>query len=138
MTTRHPFTPVPGMDYAKLRAKLAERLGFPVETLTSEPVDGPGVLIVEDPKTGEHLDIDPELVAAVLAEITTAPVRSSEERALAEMQAARTVVEKVAALEDYFGRTVAVAATHRAVAREMRRDIARRAAREAAELRRPP
>lgn len=64
---RHPFDP-DDVDIDSLKAALTSRLGRPVELLTSRKTsEEPGVLIIEDPDTGEHLDVDAAAVAAVVA-----------------------------------------------------------------------
>lgn len=105
---RHPFGRT-DIDLTRLRAELSARLGRRVELLTSAPtVEEPGgVLIVEDPDTGEHLDVDPVVVASAVAEVAAAPVRSPlDARTVEQLRAARTVEQLRDALLAHFGERI--------------------------------
>lgn len=103
---RHPFSR-DDIDLSALRDALATRLGQPVELLTGKPtdVDPNGVLIVEHPDTGEYLDVDAAVVAQVVA--AQPVVMSLDEQAIAQFDAAQTVVGKLQAWRDHLGRRVA-------------------------------
>lgn len=104
MTVRHPFNRT-DIDLTGLREALSTRLGRRVELLTSRPVgDTPGELIVEDPDTGEHLDVDPAVVTEVVAE--QRPPVSVDEQAIAEFDAASTVLEKLQVWRSWLARRV--------------------------------
>lgn len=116
---RHPFNRT-DIDLTALRAALAARLGQPVELLTSGPTadDPDGVLIVEDPDTNAHLDVDPVAVAEVVA---AQPSRVTEAaRAIAEYDAATTLVGKLAAWRASLGRQEALEQAGRERARMVR------------------
>jgi hypothetical protein len=106
---RHPLGRT-GLNLTEVKRALGERLGRPVELVTQDPVTdlgAPGELIVEDRGTGEWLDVDPALVAEVIA---TAPERvpavSAEERARNRFDAATTIPEKLAAFRSYLGERI--------------------------------
>lgn len=125
---RHPFTRTERFDMIKLRRALADRLGISVEVLTSEPSDDDpdGVLIVEDPETGEPLDVDPGLIAEVVRGIAEWPVLSIEERAAAQFDAARTTNDKLAAFRSYLADRIVAQEQSRERTQEIRRDLRRR------------
>lgn len=102
---RHPFGRT-DIDLTRLRAELSARLGRRVELLTSAPtVEEPGgVLIVEDPDTGEYLDVDPAVVVEVVAE--QRPPLSVDEQAIAEFDAAVTPQEKLQVWRGWLGQRV--------------------------------
>ncbi len=116
MSIRHSFDR-PDVDLAVLRAELSTRLGRRVELLTSAPtVDEPaGVLIVEDPETGDHLDVDPALVSEVV--VAHQPPLSEDEQAIAEFDAATTVVGRLQVWRDWLGRRVSAESLRRERAR---------------------
>lgn len=121
---RHPFDR-DDIDLNKLRADLAVRLGRPVELLTSEPTeDEPdGVLVLEDPDTGQWLDVDPVAVAEVVAaQVPATPPLTPEAEALAALESATTLVAVRAVFRGYLARAVA----DQAVARDRLRFLRRR------------
>lgn len=103
---RHPFNR-DDIDLSALRDALVTRLGQPVELLTGKPTgaDPNGVLIVERPDTGEHLDVDPAVVAEVVA--AQPAVMSLDEQAIAQFDAAQSVAGRIQAWRDHLGRRVA-------------------------------
>lgn len=116
---RHPFNRT-DLDLSALRAALSTRLGQRVELLTSGPTndDPDGVLIVEDPATGAHLDVDPLAVAEVVA--AQPPTVTDTERAIAEYDAATTIVGRLAAWRAHLGRQAATERAGRERARRVR------------------
>ncbi len=105
---RHPFDH-DDAHLPTLKAELSARLGYPIELLTSEPTDADpaGVLLVEDPITGEQLDVDPSVVAAVVAEhLPPSPPITPEALALVEFDAAGTVAARLAVFRSYLERSV--------------------------------
>jgi hypothetical protein len=84
-----------------------------VELLTSEPTgDRPGELILENPDTGQHLDVDPAVVAAAIAATPAAP-KTNEQQFLDEFDAARDINGKLLALRNYIARSVDAAQANR-------------------------
>jgi hypothetical protein len=103
---RHPLNRA-DIDLNALLADLRTRLGQPVEMLTSPPTDDePGVLILEDPKTGEHLDVDPAVVAAAVAASPRAR-KSNERQFLDDFDAAPNVAGQLRAMRNYIARRAA-------------------------------
>lgn len=115
---RHPFDP-DDVALDQLKVELEARLGRPIELLTSESTEAePSALILEDPATGEHLDVDPVMVAEVLSVHTPAVRLTAEEQALAAFEAATTVVERLAVFRAYLARQVADQREQRVRSRE--------------------
>jgi hypothetical protein len=103
---RHPLGKA--VDIDRLKAELSARLGRPVELLTGEPTgdDPDGVLIIEDPDTGEWLDVPPVVVTAVVAAHAPPDRRSPEEVAAEEFDAAPTLAAKLQVWRAHLGRQV--------------------------------
>lgn len=126
MTVRHPLLR-DDVRMSQLRDELSTRLGRRVELVAQRPTeDEPGVLIVEDPDTAEWLDVDPAVVAEVVAAHTPPPARSREEEALAELDAASSPATKFEALRRYLVGRVEDDRVRREQARQSRVDLRRR------------
>lgn len=131
MTVRHRLGRA-DVDVRRLRAELSAALGVSVHLLVRRPTpdDPDGDLQLED-AAGARLDVDPAVVAAVLA--AHAPARTSARQALDEFDGAETPAERLGALRGWLARAVAVeqahtagvAALHAAVRAEQRQEEAR-------------
>lgn len=107
------------VDLTRLRGELSTRLGFEVELVSRTPTtdDPDGVLIVEDAAGGTRIDVDPAVVAEVVA--AHAPRVSAAREALAALRAADTVPGRLAAVEGYLARLVAEEDRRRSFVREV-------------------
>jgi hypothetical protein len=109
MTQRHRLDRS-NVDLIALREQLSTRLGQPVELITREPdpdTGAPGELIAERRDTNEWLDVDPALVAELVATAAErTPAVSAEERARNRFDAATTIPEKLAAFRGYLGERI--------------------------------
>lgn len=126
MTVRNPLDRV-DVDLKRLRAEIAVRLGRPVELVVQLATeDEPGELIVEDPDTGEWLDVDPEVVTeAVTAHQVPQPEQTPEQRALAAFDAATTVAERLAVFRAYLVRRAENDTVQQQRIRQLRRRVRR-------------
>lgn len=103
MSERHEITRA-DIDPDQLRAALSTRLGRRVETVLRPASDTePGRLTVEEPD-GSVVDLDPAVVAEVLASLPV--LQSEEQRLVADIDAAATVLGKVTAIRDFYARRV--------------------------------
>lgn len=106
---RHPLARS-NLDLTEIKRALGYRLDRPVELVVQEPDPDsgtPGELIAEDRVTGEWLDVDPVLVADLVAAVPErAPVVSAEERARNRFDAATTIPERLAVFRSYLGERI--------------------------------
>ena len=108
---RHPLNRA-DLDLTALKNELETRLGRRVELLTTKPRgDQPGELILEEPSSQEHLDVDPAIVEAAIA--ATAAPKSNEQQFLAEFDASPNVASQLLALRNYVARQVGAAEKER-------------------------
>lgn len=104
------------VDPVQLQEDLVRRLGEDVTVTMRLPSDTePGYLRVQDVRNGADLDVDPAVLAEVLAE--NAAPESAGRRFLREFDAAETEGGKLLALRDYIARDIAEA-EHRHVGQQ--------------------